>query len=338
MKKLPLIATIYIVLSLLFVIGNFTVVMAAPDRILEPSFETVAEWTYHETDADFTDGAQSQTWKTQGSNSYLLSATGGGIGPDKFTEIYQSVNFDLIDTIFFDCQLEADSTYLVAYVIVDTDYLVINPTPAWEQACPSTATEYLQQSVDVSGYTGTQYLIFRVENNKSGAPLTATMACYFDNIKIWGSHNDATWLTVENSFAGATDHAYMYGENFDDDLGTATKVGWYDGGGTLRETDTWTSWGGGTLNWSECQFTDFVGVAAAGDWHAVVILTTDALPAAYADALNHANFVADDVFNVAATAIPEFPEVMAAIGVAGLCFGIYWWMRKRVHGVCGVKP
>jgi len=72
----------------------------------------------------------------------------------------------------------------------------------------------------------------------------------------------------------------------------------------------------------------------------VVIQTSDDLPAAYGDAIIHDNFIADDSFVVDASAIPEFPEVMAAIGVAGLCFGIYYWMRKRarrVHEVCGVE-
>jgi len=34
-------------------------------------------------------------------------------------------------------------------------------------------------------------------------------------------------------------------------------------------------------------------------------------------------------FEATAAAIPEFPTGLAAIVVAGLCFGIYWWMRKR---------
>ena len=39
--------------------------------------------------------------------------------------------------------------------------------------------------------------------------------------------------------------------------------------------------------------------------------------------------IADDTLTVEASAIPEFPTVMAAIGVAGLCCGIYLWMRRR---------
>jgi len=58
-------------------------------------------------------------------------------------------------------------------------------------------------------------------------------------------------------------------------------------------------------------------LAAEGTWHARVYRLSD-------DAL-----IADDSFYVNADVIPEFPTVMADIGVAGLCFGIYYWMRKR---------
>ena len=68
---------------------------------------------------------------------------------------------------------------------------------------------------------------------------------------------------------------------------------------------------------------------AEGNWHAVVIKRGTLLPDTYADALTDPDYVADDVFYVAASAIPEFPTVMAGIGVAGLCFGIYYWKRKR---------
>ena len=58
-------------------------------------------------------------------------------------------------------------------------------------------------------------------------------------------------------------------------------------------------------------------LAAAGTWHATVYRSSD-------DAL-----IADDTFYVNLNVIPEFPTVFTAIGVTGLCFGIYWWMRKR---------
>ena len=316
MRRRLLTATIYIVLSLLLVIGNSTAVMAAPGRIEDPSFEAVTNWIYDETDGDYTDGAQSTDGVTQGIYSYKFACTAAGIGPAKYTEIAQTVNFSLLDRFSFDCQLEADQTNFEAQVWADG-------TKVWSKAVPTTQTVYTHEAVDVSGITSTSAaLAFRIEN--IGGTGNYNMASYFDNIKIWGSHSDATWTTVCNSFSGATNHGYMYGENFD---AGSTKVGWYDGNGDWVETDTYLAWGGGVLNWSECQFTDDPS-AAAGDWHAVVLLQADDPPATYAAAIADPDFVADDTFNVDATAIPEFPEVMAAIGVAGLCFGIYYRMRN----------
>ena len=57
--------------------------------------------------------------------------------------------------------------------------------------------------------------------------------------------------------------------------------------------------------------------AAEGTWYARVYRSAD-------DAL-----IAEDTFYVNINVIPEFPTVLSAIGVGGLCFGIYWWMRKR---------
>jgi hypothetical protein len=132
--------------------------------------------------------------------------------------------------------------------------------------------------------------------------------------------------TQSDSFSDSTNHAYMRGEGFPS--GT-TKVGYYDGGDTLRETDTYSDWGGGTLDWSECSFPDYEGVAAEGWWHAVVLLQADNLPNTYSDAIADGDYIIDDDFDVDSTAIPEFPAVIAAIVVAGLCFGIYCWMRKK---------
>jgi hypothetical protein len=62
-------------------------------------------------------------------------------------------------------------------------------------------------------------------------------------------------------------------------------------------------------------------------WHAVVSTTSDTPPDTY-DA-SWVYTLADASFTVEPSAIPEFPTIFAAIGVAGLCFAIYYWMRKR---------
>ena len=74
MKKRSLIITIYIVTSLLLVIGNFTKVMANPGRIEDASFEAVTNWAWDATDGDYDPGTQSTTGVTQGTYSYNKSA------------------------------------------------------------------------------------------------------------------------------------------------------------------------------------------------------------------------------------------------------------------------
>jgi len=76
------------------------------------------------------------------------------------------------------------------------------------------------------------------------------------------------------------------------------------------------------------------GTDTEGDWHCTVYDSQSYSPEFY-DA-NDSHIVADDTshneeyaFHVEASAIPEFPTVFTAIGVAGLCSGIYWWMRRR---------
>ena len=74
--------------------------------------------------------------------------------------------------------------------------------------------------------------------------------------------------------------------------------------------------------------------AASGLWHALVqpdsgytsfgALTYGTIVAAP----DTYGLIANDSFTVNASAIPEFPTVIAGIIVAGLCFGIYYRMRK----------
>jgi len=39
--------------------------------------------------------------------------------------------------------------------------------------------------------------------------------------------------------------------------------------------------------------------------------------------------ITEDDFEVADSAIPELSAVVGAIGLAGVCFGVYYWMRKK---------
>jgi unsaturated rhamnogalacturonyl hydrolase len=140
----------------------------------------------------------------------------------------------------------------------------------------------------------------------------------------WESYS-SQWFQ-EDSFSGDTNRVYMKGEGIP--AGTI-KIGYYDGGGVLREIDTYSGFPGGTLDMSECLFTAYTESATEGTWHAVVLRQTDDLPNTYADAIADPDYVCDDDFYVASSAIPEFPTMITVVGVAGLCFGIYYWMRKR---------
>jgi hypothetical protein len=163
-----------------------------------------------------------------------------------------------------------------------------------------------------------------VYRDSDGAgPGTFTLYESVDTLK-WESYS-SQWVQGD-SFSGSTNHVYMKGEGFP--AGT-TKVGYYDGGGALRETDTYSGFDGGTLDDSECLFTSYAGVAAEGTWHAVILRQTDNLPDTYGGAIADPDYVSDDDFYVASSAIPEFPTVTTVVVVIGLCAVIYYWMRER---------
>jgi mannobiose 2-epimerase len=118
---------------------------------------------------------------------------------------------------------------------------------------------------------------------------------------------------------------YMYGTGFN---GTY-KVIYWDGEGNeaVSEIVSDTS---GTL---ESHHTFTPGQDAAGDWH-VTVYTQSANPSTYSAA--DPNIIADDTsltggyaFNVAESAIPEFPTILTAIAALSLSAGIYLWMRRK---------
>jgi hypothetical protein len=146
----------------------------------------------------------------------------------------------------------------------------------------------------------------------------------------WESYSDSGHLVVEDNFTGSTNHVYMEGTGFPADNYT---VGYYDGGDSLVATDENVSVGASGNLTSEYDLTTDKS-AAPGTWHALVqpAGATNPLPSNYSTAVTDPDFyelMANDSFNVAESAIPEFPSVLAGIMVSGLCFGIYYWMRKR---------
>ena len=147
----------------------------------------------------------------------------------------------------------------------------------------------------------------------------------------WASYSDATHETDCDIFdVYAIEHwVHMYGSaNFTANV--TYKVIYWDGLGNKRVVDGSIQAGGdGSLSSSH----EFVTGDEAGDWQCTVYYPDTYDPASYN--ATDLYIVAGDIsyggyaFNMDAAAIPEFSTVMAAIGVAGLCFGIYYWMRKR---------
>ena len=147
----------------------------------------------------------------------------------------------------------------------------------------------------------------------------------------WLSYNDAARTVADDIFTGGENTVYMFGNGY---LFSHTyAVGYYDGtvsgGGLKVASDSGlTSGTSGNLSSQYLLTTDFNSVA--GTWHAVVFDSDLGNPSAnYTAALASPALVANHSFEVAASAIPEFPTVIASIMVAGSCFGLYYWMRKR---------
>jgi len=151
------------------------------------------------------------------------------------------------------------------------------------------------------------------------------------------SYRDAAhttvWGTVANPYDSTYSTAYMNGTNY---LPSHSyRVIYYDGntdnGGDQVVADNQTSTA--TYELSSQIILSNYPASTAGTWHAVVydneVLGAATPPATYNARFSTNAYVYDDDFEIVPSAIPEFSTVMAGIVVAGMCFGIYYWMRKR---------
>jgi outer membrane protein assembly factor BamB len=146
----------------------------------------------------------------------------------------------------------------------------------------------------------------------------------------WASHTDPDRADPEeNTFASPDTTVYMKGTSF---ANVSYLIAYYDADGVKERSETVTVTTG-TLNSQYLLTSD--PTAAAGTWHALVqpssgytgfgtdnYSTIAAWPDTY-------GLLADDSFTVEQSAIPEFPTALTAIVALGLCFGIYWWMRRK---------
>jgi len=144
----------------------------------------------------------------------------------------------------------------------------------------------------------------------------------------WASYSDAAYQNPSDEFTELHCTVYMYGAGFTKN--TNYKVIYWDGGDNKRVTEIQRA---GPDLILESQHT-FDVPDVAGNWHCTVYYPDTYDPASYDP--GDANIIADDTsysggyaFYAAQSAVPEFPTVMAGIGVTGLCFGIYYWMRKK---------
>jgi len=129
----------------------------------------------------------------------------------------------------------------------------------------------------------------------------------------WNSYSDSNHTMQCDNFSDySTEHTvYMHGDNWTS--GSTWTVVYWDGNGTKRVSDgNITVDEDGNLSSQHTFTTDEVN----GTWYASVYAVGH-IPSSHG---NTAWLVADDDFSVTESAIPEFPTVIAGIGVAGLCF------------------
>jgi len=136
----------------------------------------------------------------------------------------------------------------------------------------------------------------------------------------WESYKSGYFTDGEvcNIFSNGTEHTvYMYGTGF---APGTYKVIYWERTTTERQVDVQSAQNGAIM--SHYTFTE--SMDNPGTWYAGVY-GADYDPSSYADGL-----IWGDTFEVEAGAIPEFPTVIITIVVIGLCFGIYYLMRKRM--------
>jgi len=152
-------------------------------------------------------------------------------------------------------------------------------------------------------------------------------------VSDWDSYKDADCTILCQDFVDyGTEHiVYMYGAGFA--ASTAYRVVFWDQVDAtwyIRDMVDVTSTAGGELGvkvTNPVAHTFVDGTDTDGTWYATVYNDQIYTPGTHDP--NDTKLVVDDSFTVQQSAIPEFPTVVAAIAVAGLCFGIYYWMRKR---------
>ncbi len=103
---------------------------------------------------------------------------------------------------------------------------------------------------------------------------------------------------------------------------------YYEGDNDKRATEDVASDASGNLS---TQHTFIDGTDAAGTWNVIVIERDFTPPDPYNSSWEY--MIASDTFTVQASAIPEFPTVLAAMVALALSAGVYFWMRRKAAPV-----
>ncbi|MFH1775365.1 MAG: hypothetical protein ABH839_01720 [Chloroflexota bacterium] len=139
---------------------------------------------------------------------------------------------------------------------------------------------------------------------------------------------------IDNAYDAGEYDAYIWAHGLD--TSTTYDVAYYDAGangGRKIETDgglTATTYG----NISSTLDLTGDGSAVAGTWHAAVFRLNSNPPTNYDSAAGTDGFVTADSFDVDAAAIPEFPAVIAGVGVAGLMLRRILLDKEEKTGAC----
>lgn len=209
--------------------------------LLNPSFENpigAGNWTYEETDVDFTNGASVTPVNynpTDGTNVLLLGQdTSNGQGSVKTltTGTYQQVSLEVdltnVTTIKFDQKIEAYDPYSTAYFEHE---VLVNGV----QKFYNDNTDYVANdtSIDVSAINGVKNITFRKTSQFTGGIYEP--AWFIDNVRLEGSNSywqqpidyDLVGMYIADT-SGATDHSYQ-SNNGTINLAVWNATGGYDG-------------------------------------------------------------------------------------------------------------
>ncbi len=193
----------------------------------------------------------------------------------------------------------------------------------WYEAPDDPTGSWTKHNIDTELATADGIYVYDIDGD--GTPDVVAAEYYADDV-VWCRIEWESYKTdyfpvgeVCNTFSSySTEHTvYVYGAGF---ASGNYKIIFWEGTTTKRQVDL-VSAQNGVLK-SKHIFVE--GTDNAGTWYAGVY------DAGYDPSSYTENLIWGDTFEVEEGAIPEFPTVITAIVVAGLCFGIYYCMRKRM--------